>query len=127
MRVALDTNVLVRYLVWDDAAQAARAAAVIEGAVEIYVPGIVLCETVWVLRRAYRLTESDILRALRVFMAAGNVVLDRVAAEAGLRMLERAGDYADGVALHDARRAGAEEMVTFDRRFADLGEKVRLL
>ena len=54
MRIAVDTNVLVRYLTWDDEQQAVEAADAIEGADEIVVPTIVLCELVWVLKRAYR-------------------------------------------------------------------------
>ena len=64
----LDTNVLVRYLVQDDAAQARRAAKEIEAgsdAGEIYfIADVVVCELVWVLDRAYGYSRAQIGDAL---------------------------------------------------------------
>ena len=61
---ALDTNVLVRYLVQDDPGQGRKAAAYIERAAEagdeILISNIVLCETVWVLDTAYGYDKSEI-------------------------------------------------------------------
>lgn len=55
--IALDTNLLVRFLVEDDKAQSAKAARLVESAVArnqtLFVSDIVLCETVWVLLSAY--------------------------------------------------------------------------
>jgi predicted nucleic-acid-binding protein len=52
--IALDTNVLVRYIVRDDEPQAAMATALIETECTTETPGlvtlVVLCELVWVLR-----------------------------------------------------------------------------
>ena len=51
--IALDTNVIVRFLVRDDPAQARRAKALIDRLTEreerAYVSDIVLCELIWVL------------------------------------------------------------------------------
>lgn len=59
--IALDTNVLVRYLVEDDPKQSAAAARAIERATargeEIFIGQIVLCELVWVLSHAYDFTR----------------------------------------------------------------------
>ena len=57
MRVAIDTNVLVRFLTEDDEAQAAAAARIMESASVVWVSTIVLTETTWVLRRAYKHTD----------------------------------------------------------------------
>jgi predicted nucleic acid-binding protein len=54
VKIAVDTNVLVRYLTWDDEEQAVEAAAVLESGDVIVISTIVLCELVWVLKRAYR-------------------------------------------------------------------------
>jgi predicted nucleic-acid-binding protein len=55
--IGLDTNVLVRDLVQDDVVQGAAASRAIRAAVEsqepLFLCGIVLCETVWVLETAY--------------------------------------------------------------------------
>ena len=129
MRVAVDTNVLVRFLTWDDEAQAALAAQAIEAAETLILPTVVLCETVWVLRRAYKLPHQEIAATLRDLIDSKSVDVDRPAAEAGLALLESGGDFADGVILFDAERAKATTLVTFDRALAALvqPERVRLL
>jgi len=61
---ALDTNVLIRYLVQDDPKQGRKAAAYIEGAAasgeQILISNIVCCETVWVLDSAYGYSKAEI-------------------------------------------------------------------
>lgn len=119
MRIAADTNVLVRFLTWDDADQAAAAARAIEAADAVFISTIVLCEVVWVLKRAYRCKAADIAAALRRLIESRTVETDRAAAEAGLRLLEAGGDFADGVILFEAGKAKAARLVTFDRTLAD--------
>ena len=120
MRIAVDTNVLVRYLTWDDEEQAIEAANAIEGADAIVVPTIVLCELAWVLKRAYRYAGPEIIDILRRLVAIRAVEIERPAAEAGIAMLARGGDFADGVVRHEADRARCDRVVTFDPGFARL-------
>jgi len=120
VRIAVDTNVLVRYLTWDDEGQAIEAARAIEGADAIVVPTIVLCELVWVLKRAYRYTGREIIDILRRFVAIRAVEIDRPAAEAGIAMLTRGGDFAEGVIRQEADRANCGRLVTLDQGFARL-------
>lgn len=126
MKIALDTNVLVRYLTWDDAAQAKLAAAAIESATTIFVSTIVLCETVWVLDRSYRLKPKEIAKPLRDFVESDTVEVDRPLAEAGLISLEHGGDFADGVILAEAERAKIDQLVTFDGPFAARAHSSRM-
>ena len=58
MRVAVDTNVLVRAVVRDDAKQAKLAAKLLLNADLIAVALPCLCEFVWVLRRVYGFTPA---------------------------------------------------------------------
>ncbi len=129
MRIAIDTNVLVRFLTWDDEEQARLASAAIEGASAVFVSTIVLCETVWVLRRAYRLPHGEIASVLQRLIASRTIETDRPAAEAGLALLRDAGDFADGVILLEAGRARAGRLLTFDRALAGRAgpERVELL
>ena len=128
MRIAVDTNVLVRFLAWDEAEQSALAAQAIKAAESVAISTLVLCETVWVLRRAYKLGHQEIAAILRALIDSAPVEVDRLAAEAGLALLERGGDFADGVILDDAARTKAAHLVTFDRGFGALaGERVRVL
>lgn len=121
MRIAADTNVLVRFLTWDDAGQAAEAARALEEADAVFISTVVLCEVVWVLRRAYRYKAEEIATALRSLIESNTVETNRAAAEAGLRLLEAGGDFADGVILFEAGKAKATRLVTFDRTLADRG------
>jgi predicted nucleic-acid-binding protein len=118
--IVVDTNVLVRYLTWDDTAQAEAAAASLESADTVAISTIVLCELAWVLRRAQRYKGEEIADAIRRITESRNGDMDRPSAEAGLRMLRRGGDFTDGIIQSDARRARCRHVVTFDKVFAGL-------
>jgi predicted nucleic-acid-binding protein len=126
VRIALDTNVLVRYLTWDDDIQSPLSAKAIEGAETVIVSSIVLCETVWVLERAYKLKAKEIAKTLKDFIVSETVQVDRPVAEAGLTALERGGDFADGIILFEAERAKVDQLVTFDQQFSKLAKSPRL-
>jgi predicted nucleic-acid-binding protein len=117
---AVDSNVLVRYLTWDDAAQAEAATLAIERADAVVISTIVPCELAWVLKRAYRYAREEIADAIQQIIESRNVEVDRPAAETGLRMLLRGGDFADGIIESDARRARCRTIVTFDQDFVHL-------
>jgi predicted nucleic-acid-binding protein len=119
--IALDTNVLVRFLVEDDKAQSAKAAKLVARAVSedepLFVSDVVVCETVWVLSAAYRVPRAEIGEILGRLYVATHLSfhdVDRLA-----RALEAfnagTGDYADYVIREQARAVGCEEVATFDR------------
>jgi predicted nucleic-acid-binding protein len=131
VNVAVDTNVLVRAVMRDDAAQARTAAKVLTDAEVIAVALPCLCEFVWVLRKVYSLKAEDIAAAIRALLAAANVQVNRPAAEAGLSMLEANGDFADGVIAYEGTWLGGETFVSFDKRAVALlaaqGQAARVL
>jgi len=116
MKVAVDTNVLVRAVVCDDPAAAAVAAKVLTDAELIAVATPCLCEFVWVLRRVYDFQPADVATAIRALLAAANVEANRPAAEAGLSVLEAGGDFADGVIAYEGYWLGGETFVSFDKK-----------
>ena len=131
MKVTADTNVLIRAAVQDDLDQGRRAAKVLAEADLVAVPVPVLCEFVWVLRRGYKKSATDVSDAIRRLMRSANVVMNRTAVEAGLSALEGGGDFADGVIAHEGEWLGAEEFVSFDSKAVSLlraqGSSARLL
>ena len=131
MRVAVDTNVLVRAVVCDDPAQARIAAKVLTDAELIAVAMPCLCEFVWVLLRVYGFKPADAATAIRALLGAANVKVNRAAVEAGLSVLEGGGDFADGVIAYEGRWIGGETFVSFDKRAVALlmaqGQSARLL
>lgn len=120
MRIIADTNLLVRAAVRDDAEGAARAEAELARASRVVVPLVVLCEVGWVLRSAYRYTSEEIASVLRGVIEAENVETERMAAGAGLRMLDAGGDFADGVIAASGAALGGEVFVSFDRQAVQL-------
>lgn len=131
MKVAVDTNVLVRAVVGDDPEQASVAAQVLTDADLIAVALPCLCEFVWVLLRVYSFQPADAAAAICALVAATNVEMNRPAVEAGLSVLEAGGDFADGVIAYEGRWLGGETFVSFDKKaVAHLmaqGQSARLL
>jgi predicted nucleic-acid-binding protein len=125
--IGVDTNVLVRYLVEDDAAQAEEAALFLQTRCSTETPAfvnrIVVAELVWVLGRVYRYPRELIADNLALLLRTRTVLVedgDDVA-----RALEL---YRDGADLTDAliglsnTRRGCTTTVTFDRRARRLRE-----
>jgi predicted nucleic-acid-binding protein len=122
--IGLDTNVLLRFLVEDDAEQAARAASLVEHASEagerLFVPQIVLCEVVWVLESTYRFRRERIVEVLGDVLRSRQLVIEDVpfARRALDRYAERGGDFADYLIVERCRAAGCERVASFDAELA---------
>jgi len=120
--IGVDTNVLVRYLTQDDAAQARRVDALVQSAIDdatrLYIDDIVLCELVWVLRAAYRLSKPTIIDALDKLMSTAAFSFDdREILRAALSDFNGgAGDFADYLIGRRNLRAGCEQTATLDRQ-----------
>jgi predicted nucleic-acid-binding protein len=131
MKVAVDTNVLVRAAVRDDKEQAEAAMRIMARAEMVAIAVSCLCEFAWVLRSVYGYRAPSIARAIRLLLEAESVETDRQVAEAGLAMLDGGGDFADGVIAYEGRWLGAETFVSFDKKAVDMlaaaGVPARLL
>ena len=131
MKLAVDTNVLVRAVMRDHPAQAKAAAKVLNDAELIAIALPCLCEFVWVLRRSYKLEAADAASAIRALLRTQNVTLNRPAVEAGLAVLDAGGDFADGVIAYEGSWLGGETFVSFDKQAVALlkaqGQQTRLL
>lgn len=122
MKIGLDTNVLVRLAVGDDAAQQQIAAETLESAELVAVSIHALCEFAWVLDRSYRVGKPDIAAAIRRLLEIRNLAANRPAVEAGLAMLDAGGDFADGAIAFEGQWLGAETFVSFDKKAVKLVE-----
>ena len=131
MKISVDTNVLVRAVLQDDASQGEAAATLLRSASLIAVSLPCLCELVWVLRRGAKLSVADVALTIRDLLGAGNVVMNRPAVESGLAVLEAGGDFADGIMAYEGEWLGGETFVSFDRQAVALltqqGQAARLL
>ena len=131
MKITVDTNVLVRAVVRDDAKQANIAGKLLLEAELIAVTLPTLCEFVWVLLRVYGFIAADVAAAVRALLNAANTETDRPAVEVGLSVLEAGGDFADSVIAFEGQWLGGETFVSFDKKAVALltgqGRPARLL
>jgi predicted nucleic-acid-binding protein len=131
MKVTVDTNVLIRAVVGDDAKQSKAAAKILVEAQLISITLPSLCEFVWVLLKVYGFKPVDAATAILALLNASNVVVNRAAVEAGLSILEDGGDFADGVIEYEGRWLGGETFVSFDKKAIGLlvaqGQSARLI
>ncbi len=131
MKISVDTNVLARAVLQDDAKQGRAASKLLKDASLIAVSLPCLCELVWILRRGAKLSTEDVALTLRDLLDAGNVVMNRPAVEAGLAILEAGGDFADGIMAYEGNWLGGETFVSFDKQAVALitqqGQAARLL
>ncbi|WP_120632531.1 PIN domain-containing protein [Ruegeria sp. EL01] len=121
--IALDTNVLVRFLVQDDAAQGQAAADLVGGLTEQepgYICREVIIELIWVLERAYKMTRAQIIPAIEGLLASRELVVEH-AGRVGLalsRYVAGGAGFSDQMIRLAAEDAGCEYLVTFDRALA---------
>jgi len=131
VKIAVDTNVLVRAAVRDDPEQTDAATRIMARAEVLAITVSSLCEFVWVLRVVYGYRAPKIAEAIGILLSAENVETNRASAEAGLAMLDAGGDFADGVIAYEGRWLGAETFVSFDKKAVEMlaaqGQAARLL
>ncbi len=131
MKIAADTNVLVRAIMEDDERQSEIAQAELANAEVVALALPVLCELVWVLSQGYRIPSADIAQTIRRLVNSDNVIVNRPAVDAGLALLDAGGDFADGAIAYEGSWLGGDVFVSFDKRAVKLmaaqGESVRFL
>ncbi|TXR49541.1 type II toxin-antitoxin system VapC family toxin [Phyllobacterium endophyticum] len=131
MKISVDTNILARAVLQDDAKQGRAASDLLKEASLIAVSLPCLCELVWILRRGAKLTKEDAAVTIQDLLDAGNVVMNRPAVEAGLAILEVGGDFADGVIAYEGNWLGGETFISFDKQAVELltrqGQEAQLL
>ena len=118
---AVDTNLLVRLIVRDDAAQAAAAEAFV--APGAWVPQIALVEAIWVLGSIYGMKPQQIAVAVEMLLNHKDLTLqdaDAVAAALGHFRKRPALGFSDCLVLEASRKAGHLPLGTFDRRLGKL-------
>lgn len=132
--IAIDTNVILRYLLQDDEMQAQKANALFEGKEKMLVTDVVLVETLWTLKgKRYQLPKESLVEVLHHLIEEPNVVFedghavwcaleDYIKAEsvkAGGK--SKQADFSDALILNKSQRYGAKHkeavgpLYTFDK------------
>jgi len=75
--IAIDTNVLLRYLLADDASQHGKASKLIKSQRPVLIVDVVLAEAIWTLTgKRYRLDKDTICRVIRTLLGDGAFVFE---------------------------------------------------
>lgn len=120
--IAIDTNVLLRYLLWDDVDQAEKAHSLIIGATPVLVTDVVLVETLWTLKgKKYRLDKTAIVSVLDALFEEANICFEdgqavwqalndyRKAKPVKTGGKKKDADFADALVVNKARAYAAEK------------------
>lgn len=132
--IAIDTNVLLRYLIQDDEAQAGKASKIITGDKKVLVTDVVITETVWVLTgKRYGLSKEKVIDVIHALFAEPNIqfedgqavwcaLKDYVnAAPIKVKGKTKQADFPDALIVNKAKRYGqlndvdVNPIYTFDK------------
>ena len=132
--IAIDTNILLRYLLADDKVQTTKAAKLINGSIPVLITDIVLVETIWTLKgKKYRLSKTEIIEVMHSLFAEPNIVFEdgqtvwqalndyRQAKPVGVSGNRREADFPDALIVNKAKYCAAMKgevlgtVYTFDR------------
>ena len=121
--IAVDTNILARYLLADDRKQTEIATTLLEGREQFTAPPTVILELVWVLESC-DYSRADVAKGLRLLFGLPNFKpKEPEALWFALTWYEEGMDFGD--ALHIALSAKDDKFVTFDRPLVKLAGKLR--
>ncbi|WDE14409.1 PIN domain-containing protein [Thalassomonas haliotis] len=132
--IAIDTNVLLRYLIQDDEAQAKQAIKLFAGSQKILVTDVVLTETIWLLKgKRYQLSKEKIVDVIHALFAETNIQFEdgqsvwcalkdyANAAPIKVKGKTKQADFPDALIVNKAKRYGQTHNVdvsaiyTFDK------------
>ena len=124
---ALDTNVLVRFLVRDGKRQAETVYKIFKQAESdkevLFVPLLVVLEIVWVLESVYNIPRQEILDSINELILmpilefeAQSAILSFISSSRETQM-----DLSDLLIAHSARFSGCQCVLTFDKRASSFG------
>ena len=142
--IAVDTNVLLRYLLDDDPEQSPRAAALFGGKNKILVTDVVLVETIWTLRgKKYKLSREALARVVLALFEEPSVYFEdsqtvwraladfRKAPAIRVAGKSKYADFADALILNKASKCSEnagermDGLCTFDQALLELPGTLR--
>jgi predicted nucleic-acid-binding protein len=124
--LGIDTNVIVRLIVSDDAEQTRRARKLVEQALgreeTVLVSLLVLLEAEWILRSRYGFNRESLLTIFRVLLEARELSFEDEPAleEALFRWKDSACEFSDCLITAHNRQIGCRATATFDGKAARL-------
>lgn len=123
---SLDTNVLLRHLIRDDARQGALVEQLmsrcIQESIPLFIPATVLLELEWVLRSRFGLDKAQVIEALAGLAASSETMFEsEEPLEVALELFRTSSaDFADCLHVAVSARMARLPLWTFDRKAASL-------
>lgn len=125
--IAIDTSVLLRYLLWDNKVQAAKADRLIAGSTPVLITDVVLAETVWTLKgRKYKLDKTTMIGVINSLFEEPNICFEdgqtvwhalndyRTAKQVKVGNKKKCADFPDALIVNKAKYVAAEDGETLD-------------
>jgi predicted nucleic-acid-binding protein len=119
---AIDTNILVRFLVGDDELQAKKVYNIFKKVEsdkgELFVPLLVVLELIWVLESVYEISRKEIVESIRELLLMPILKFEQltILQQFTRNALESRYDLADLLIAHSAIEQGCETIITFDKK-----------
>jgi predicted nucleic-acid-binding protein len=130
--IGIDTSIMIRYIVQDDSVQSDLATQFLESRLRQSSPGylslIVICEIVWVLKRAYKYEKSIICGVIRQILHSSDLVVENseLVWKAFKTFESGNADFSDYLIGFCNQHHGCDYTVTFDQK-ADSQANFRLI
>jgi predicted nucleic-acid-binding protein len=125
--IAIDTNVLLRYLLWDNRIQAAKAETLIAGSTPVLITDVVLAETVWTLKGGkYKLDKTTIIGVINSLFEEPNICFEdgqtvwralndyRTAKQVKVGNRKKGADFPDALIVNKAKYIASENGETLN-------------
>ena len=119
---AIDTNILIRFLVGDDEMQTKKVYSILKKAEsekkDLFVPLLVVLEMIWVLESVYDISRTEILDSISDLLLMPIFKFDQ---QSALQQLVHSAqgnkyDLSDLLIAHSAKVNGCEAVITFDKK-----------
>lgn len=128
----LDTNIILRYLTWDDPKRAKKCESLFKRAVEgkeiLYTTTLVIVEIIWALEKAYKLPKNEVITYIQKILNTSNIIIDEkdiLLAAIGLYELKKI-DFVDAYNAVSMEAKSIESIYSYDTHFDSIPPLKRL-
>ncbi|WP_230659187.1 PIN domain-containing protein [Psychrobacter sp. I-STPA10] len=123
----IDTNVLLRFILNDDAKQHAKVKKYfISNELFLYLPIMTVCETIWVIKDKMKIPRQSVIQILTALVEQDNILIATEAFDYGMNFLKSGGDFADGVIAYQAHCHDNATLLTFDKKSQKIAKQLAI-
>lgn len=121
----IDTNVLLRFILNDDAKQHAKVKKYfISNELFLYLPIMTVCETIWVIKDKMKIPQQSVIQILTALVEQDNILTATETFNYGMKFLKSGGDFADGVIAYQAQCHDNATLLTFDKKAQKIAKQL---